>query len=146
LDRQTVGGLYLELTNKGYKVYVDWITDPQLDRNHVTKATAELIRSRMKSSKTLLLAISENAALSKWMPWELGYVDGNTSKCAIIPVSVNNIHSYTFNRTEYLLLYPFVKRDSGQSIYVAEDNYTYVPFSTWLRENSSPYSHINPIL
>ena len=68
LDQREVKGLYIELTDLGYRVYVDWIADPQLDRNNVTKESAELIRNRMKSSKTLLLAISENAEMSKWMP------------------------------------------------------------------------------
>ncbi|KQK26091.1 hypothetical protein AR438_10950 [Chryseobacterium aquaticum] len=86
LDRYEVYGLYRELTSMGFSVYVDWIVDSDLDRTNVTKATAELIRNRMRNSKSLLLAISTNAAISKWMPWELGYVDGNTRKCAIVPV------------------------------------------------------------
>lgn len=87
LDKTDVQGLYQELTDFGFTVYVDWIVDPHLDRTNVTKASANLIQGRLKSSKTLLLAISTNAAMSKWMPWELGYVDGHTNKCAIIPVS-----------------------------------------------------------
>jgi hypothetical protein len=65
LDRDEVKGLYFELTNLGYKVYVDWIIDKHLDRTNVTKNTAELIRKRLKNSKSLLLAISTNANLSK---------------------------------------------------------------------------------
>lgn len=53
LDKDEVEGLYLELTHMGYKVYVDWIIDPYLNRNNVTKATANHIRNRLKSSKTL---------------------------------------------------------------------------------------------
>jgi hypothetical protein len=43
LDKSEVQGLYQELTDFGYKVYVDWIVDPHLDRANVTKETATLI-------------------------------------------------------------------------------------------------------
>lgn len=110
LDKEDVQGLYQELTDFGFSVYVDWIVDPHLDRNNVTKATAILVRQRLKASKTLLLAISTNAAMSKWMPWELGYIDGHTNKCAIIPVSKERNPPKSFKGTEYLSLYPFIKK------------------------------------
>lgn len=83
LDKDEVKGLYLELTDLGYSVYVDWIVDPNLDQSNVTKESAELIRKRMKSSRSLLLAISTNAEMSKWIPWKLGYIDGDTNMDAI---------------------------------------------------------------
>ena len=45
LDKDEVEGLYIELTNQGYSVYVDWIIDPHLDRTNVTKASAKLIQN-----------------------------------------------------------------------------------------------------
>ena len=137
LDKNEVFGLYQELKSMGFSVYVDWIVDSDLDRNNVTKATAELIRNRMKSSKSLLLAISSNAAMSKWMPWELGYVDGNTGRCAILPVAKDNINSYSFNRVEYLKLYPYLDRatlkgSQNYKIWVNEDENTYVQFDEWM--------------
>ena len=137
LDRNEVFGLYRELKSLGFSVYVDWIVDPELDRTNVTKATAELIRNRMKNSRSLLLAISTNAAMSKWMPWELGYVDGNTGRCAIIPVAKNNISSYSFDRVEYLKLYPyldraFLKDTQNYKIWVNENENTYVQFEEWM--------------
>ena len=54
LDKDIVEGLYIELTNQGYSVYVDWIIDPYLDRTNVTKASAKLIRNRLKISKLLI--------------------------------------------------------------------------------------------
>lgn len=143
LDRDEVLGLYRELTEMGFKVYVDWIVDPELDRNNVTKATAELIRNRMKNSKTLLLAISTNATMSKWMPWELGYADGNTGRCAIIPISRENLSLFSFNRIEYLKLYPYVdratlKNSQDYKLWVNEDENTYVQFESWLN-GSNPF-------
>ena len=85
-DKDVVKGIYYVLKNMGFKVYVDFMVDPQLDRRSVTKETAECIQSRLKHSKSLIYAQSSNAAMSKWMPWELGVVDGNTSKCFIMPV------------------------------------------------------------
>lgn len=135
LDREEVIGIYVDLTNMGYTVYVDWIIDNHLDRNNVTKETATLIRKRLKSSKSLLLAISDNANLSKWMPWELGYVDGHTSRCAIVPVSKDSIDKYTFRRVEYLLLYPYVDRtlEKGvNNLWVNEDDNEYINFTYWM--------------
>lgn len=141
LDKEDVKGLYDELTSMGISVYVDWIIDPQLDRNNVTRESAELIRNRMKISKTLLLAISDSAAMSKWMPWELGYVDGNTRKCAIVPVSKDNVPRKEFVRAEYLLLYPYIKRAEigfTTDAYLVESANRYVKFYDWIRYNSQP--------
>jgi len=136
LDKSEVQGLYQELTDFGYTVYVDWIVDPHLDRTNVTKATATLIQSRLKASKTLLLAISTNATMSKWMPWELGYVDGHTNKCAILPVSKERAVPNSFKGTEYLSLYPFIKKIplkvSGlDKLWVIASEYSYSVFETW---------------
>lgn len=145
LDRDEVLGIYRELTALGFSVYVDWLVDSHLDRTNVTKQTAELIRKRLMSSKTLLLAISTNADLSKWMPWELGYVDGNTNRCAIIPVSKDNRILSTFHRREYLLLYPYLDRDQDTEqtthLWINEDETTYVKFKDWVG-GQNPYSRI----
>lgn len=145
LDREVVKGLFLDLTSQGYKVYVDWIIDPHLDRSNVTKESAELIRSRMKSSRSLILAISANATTSKWMPWELGFVDGNTNKCAILPVyeSRSNIPN-TYIGYEYLKLYPYVKKVNNTfgvpKIWVAESPFKYVVFDDYLNNNLKPFN------
>jgi hypothetical protein len=140
LDRDEVFGLYLELKEMGLSVYVDWIIDSDLDRTDVTKATAELIRSRMKNSKTLLLAISTNAEMSKWMPWELGFVDGNTGRCAIIPVSTDDLNRSSFNRIEYLKLYPYldreINRDNVMTLRINEDSETYIDIRYWIEGNN----------
>jgi hypothetical protein len=147
LDKEEVEGLYLILTGMGYSVYVDWIIDPHLGRTNVTKSTAEIIRNRMKSSKSLLLAFSANAAMSKWMPWELGYVDGKTNRCAILPVSKDVIPPKAFVRSEYLLLYPYVKKaaiDYSEKIYITESSSNYVLIDSWLKRNQNPiYNSIN---
>ena len=136
LDKTDVQGLYQELTDFGFTVYVDWIVDPHLDRTNVTKASANLIQGRLKSSKTLLLAISTNAAMSKWMPWELVYVDVHTNKCAIIPVSKEGTPPKSFKGTEYLLLYPFIKKvptdTNVDKLWVIESEYKYSTLERWV--------------
>lgn len=143
LDKDDVEGLYIELTRMGFIVYVDWIVDPELDRKNVTKESATLIRNRMKISKTLLLAISVNASVSKWMPWELGFVDGLTSRCAIIPVSDSTLNvPNSYKGFEYLSLYPFIKKHPTsqqiEKLWVIESAKKYVIFESWLRLGKQP--------
>lgn len=148
LDKEEVEGLYLELTRRGLKVYVDWIIDPHLDRNNVTKESAELVRKRLRSSSSLLLAISHNAEVSKWVPWELGYVDGNTQRCALVPVSKDNENRNTFHRSEYLKLYPFIEKPNDLStfsdrLFAVEDTYNYVDFQSWLKGSEVRFNSRN---
>lgn len=143
LDKEDVEGLYFELTRMGYSVYVDWIVDPKLDRNNVTKESATLIRDRMRLCKCLLLAISDNASVSKWMPWELGFVDGFTNRCAIIPVSSRTLFiPNSYIGFDYLSLYPFIKKHSTtqqfEKLWVIEDARKYVIFESWLRLGKQP--------
>lgn len=142
LDKEEVEGLYLVLTDYGFKVYVDWIVDADLDRTQVTKSSANLIRQRMKSSKTLLLGISTNASLSKWMPWELGFMDAHTGLCAVIPVSREAISREFYKGFEYLSLYPFIKEHPNRldqdRLWVIEAADKYVVFDDWLKKGEQP--------
>ena len=121
-DKDVVKGIYYVLKNMGFKVYVDFIVDPQLDRRSVTKETAECIQSRLKHSKSLIYAQSSNAAMSKWMPWELGVVDGNTSKCFIMPVQKG--YEIINSRQEYLLLYPVIGINTSSELRVYDSEST----------------------
>jgi hypothetical protein len=145
LDKSEIKGLYLELTRMSLSVYVDWIVDPHLVRSHVTKEAAELIRGRLRSSKSLLLAFSINAGMSKWMPLELGYVDGHMQTCAIIPVADSSQASY--DRSEYLLLYPEILRPGTviqhkDPLYVMNDANTYVNFRDWFKGVKPAYQSV----
>ena len=40
-DKDVVKGIYYVLKRMGFKVYVDFVVDPQLDRRCITKETAE---------------------------------------------------------------------------------------------------------
>jgi hypothetical protein len=146
LDKAVIKGLYVELIRQGLTVYVDWIVDPHLNRDNVTKDTAETVRKRLRSSHSLLLAFSTNSGLSKWVPWELGYVDGHRNNCAIVPVSDTDQQSY--KRSEYLLLYPQLLKPGDHvqrnaSAYVAESGNTYVGLAGWSKGSSPSYQYNN---
>lgn len=115
-DKEVIRGVYNELTEMGFKVYVDFIIDPDLDRNNVNIDTAKKIRTRLENSKSLIYAQSPNAAMSRWMPWELGVVDGHTKRCAILPIFASETSNYS--KQEYLKLYPVVKPNTSYHMFV----------------------------
>jgi len=75
---------YLEC--RGFSTYVDWLRDRELDRSKVNSETAATLRSRMKCCRSLIYVASENATVSTWMPWELGYFDALKGRVAILPI------------------------------------------------------------
>jgi hypothetical protein len=123
-DANLVLGVMVLLERQGLSVYVDWITDSELDRTNVTKETAARLRDRMQHSKSLLYIASENASTSKWMPWELGYFDGlRMGGVAILPLLDDA--DDPFPEQEYLNLYPIVDKDidpssNSEAVFVEE--------------------------
>jgi hypothetical protein len=99
----------------------------------------------MKASKTLLLAISHNASVSKWMPWELGFVDGNTGFCAVAPISKDNQTRYTYEGVEYLSLYPFLNwqndTNGNSQLWIKQSDGDYVILNSWVKEFIKPFKH-----
>ena len=100
-DKEYIKGLFYELSKMGFSVYVDWIIDPYFNRSEVTKDTVTKIRKRMEQSKSLVYATSENASSSKWMPWELGFMDGDNRNCAILPIA--DYESDSFKGQEFFI-------------------------------------------
>ena len=141
LDADIILGVKLSLEDLGYSIYVDWTEDPQLDRKTITKATAALLRERMNSSKCLFFATSKNSMSSKWMPWELGYKDGQNEKAAILPVSESRYEN-EYKGQEYLAIYPYIQSDSDrqgkQLLWIHENSKIYIDFDAWL-SGRKPY-------
>jgi hypothetical protein len=129
-DAELVEGLKLSLEDLNYTVYVDWIDDPQLDRSRVTKATALLLQQRMRQSKSLIYAYTENGSLSKWMPWELGYFDGLKTLATVLPI-VESSYSDYYSGSEFLGIYNYVVI-TGDTLYVHADKDKYVGYSRWI--------------
>lgn len=115
-DSEVILGVKIVLEGQGLSVYVDWIEDPQLDRANVTPETAERLRTRMKQSKSLIYAHSNNSPDSKWMPWELGFFDGIRGTIAVFPIA--RTADETFKGQEFLGLYPYIDNTSAASLYV----------------------------
>lgn len=122
-DAELIVGVKELLEGMGFSVYVDWDADPQLDRNAVSKKTAETLRKRMRQSKSLVYVATEKSSSSKWMPWELGFFDGHKpGQVAVLPLM--DTESGKFPEQEYLGLYPVVTKDtytSGEKGIFVED-------------------------
>jgi len=129
-DKELVLGTTKTIEDMGYTVYLDWRDDPTLDRKNITAATAAKLRERMKSSKCLFFATTENASSSKWMPWELGYKDGHNTRTAILPFSETVTSAYSGQ--EYLGIYPYVDQ-SGNELFINRAPDIYVSFKAWLQ-------------
>jgi hypothetical protein len=134
-DAREILGVALVLGDYGFSAYIDWVDDSQLDRSDVTKSTVLRIKQRMQTCSSLFYVASENAPNSKWMPWELGYVDGLKNRVAVLPLLNTPEHSY--RGREYLGVYPYVIQNRSKKgdwkLWVKETPTRYVVLSAWLR-------------
>jgi hypothetical protein len=139
IDRDLLGGAVELFESMNYTVYIDWKDDSQLSRQAVTKSTADILRERVGRSAALFFATTPNAPTSKWMPWELGYMDGNKGKSAILPVSDEVRSSDSYIGQEYLGVYPYVTVGNDtkgrRRLWIRENLDVYVSFDSWLKGN-----------
>lgn len=139
-DKELILGVALTLEDLGYSVYLDWRDDPTMDRRTVTSTTAAKLRSRMKTSKCLFYSTTENSSSSKWMPWELGFKDGDNTRAAILPIKETTPTS--FNGQEYLGIYPYAVQQidtlNNQRLWIHRSATCYIVFEAWLTDNE-PY-------
>lgn len=124
---------YLE--DAGLSVYVDRYTDPWLLPEHVTQETAETLRGRLRASQSLLYVFSSHSKLSRWMPWELGFMDGAGRRVGLAPV-VQTARN-TFDGEQYLGLYPYLDRAtiSGQNtwaLWINRNAHAYTEYADWV--------------
>ena len=142
-DQELILGIMMSLEDLGYTVYVDWVHDKQLARDKVTSETAQVLRRRLGMSKSLFFATTANSSASKWMPWELGFMDGRNGKAAILPVVQQATSTYAGQ--EYLGVYPYVQQNPSkagprQKLWIHKSSTNYVLFDKWL-EGEQPYEH-----
>lgn len=133
-DKDLVYGAARFLEKYGYTVYIDWRDDGNLDRSAVTKATAAVLRERMRSCKSLIYAYTQGAATSKWMPWELGFKDGQNTRAAIMPLAQLSYSS--FSGQEYLTVYPYLTErlvNGIKRLYIQFSEEICVSFGSWLQ-------------
>lgn len=92
------------LEDLGYSVYID-LKDASLSRDKVTLKTVKRIATMMDKCKSLIYLHSPSATVSKWCPWELGYVSGRRNfKCVYLPLLEHS--NQDFKNQEYLRIYP----------------------------------------
>lgn len=111
-DAELILGVRAVLQRAGKRVYVDWIDDPELDRMHVTKGTANRLRERMQQSTSMIYAATKAATTSRWMPWELGYFDGRKGPEAVAIMPLVSYQGESVGQ-EYLGLYPTIERSDA---------------------------------
>lgn len=135
-DAELILGIKMVCEDLGYSVYVDWIEDRELDRNNVTKHTADILRKRMMHSKSLFYVTTDNAETSKWMPWECGYFDGLKEKVAIVPIKKYS-HDDEYIGQEYLGLYPYIVKakaqGNGDKLWVHLNKEQYILYDQWVK-------------
>lgn len=131
LDAKEVYVLAEIIRNFGYSVYIDWEIDPDLNRNEISAKTALKLKKRMNQSRSLIFVTTKNYSDSKWMPWELGFMDGRTSKVSILPV-VDDLKEgeEEFIGQEYLGIYPKIEIIGG--LFLELDPKTYTNYWYWL--------------
>ena len=95
------------LMRAGFRVYLDKYDDPELDRSHVSAATADCLKMRMRSCNAMVYVVTANASVSKWMPWELGFFDGVRGKVLIYPV--DDAALAAARQQEYLSLFKILR-------------------------------------
>lgn len=108
MDKELILGAKKLLEDRGYRTYVDWIDDAQLDRSAVSREHAARLRARMAQCDNLFYAHTINAALSRWCPWELGFFDAlrrPDERVFILPIVGDG---QTYQGQEYLSLYETV--------------------------------------
>jgi len=121
-DKSIVEGLINYLASFGIKLYVDW-NDTGMPRI-TDRTTAERIKTKISENTFFLILATENAMLSRWVPWEIGVADQmkTIGNIAIIPVVHNN--DTEFKGNEYLRLYKRITLDEmfGNRVKLYEAN------------------------
>lgn len=109
-DERDADDVRAMLFGAGFNVYCDRYDDPLLDRRNVTAATANKLRERMRRCNAMVYVVTQNATVSKWTPWELGFFDGVRGKVLVYPV--DEAAEAAAKQQEYLKLFKNLKPGS----------------------------------
>ena len=142
-DKEYAKKIYALLTEEGFSVYID-LNDEMLDRNDTGRKTAKRLANIMDHCRSLIYVHTASAKVSKWCPWELGYMSGiRDFRCGIIPLLEDKEE---FPHQEYLELYPVVdyeKQKNSSNYYFWANIYgtnKYVRLKEYIN-GSNPYIH-----
>jgi hypothetical protein len=139
-DAEIVLGTLEILKQFDFSVYVDWIVDPEMNREHVTPETAAILRRRMGECQSLLYVKTDNSTDSTWMPWELGYFDALRGRVGILPIVQHPQDEFDGN--EYLGLYPYVdvadiKKTGEQILWINRGPKEYGRLHQWVVDSNA---------
>ena len=97
----------------------------------------------MRNCSTLFYAFSSNAKGSKWMPWELGFMDAEKDRCAVLRVEDEG-GQFSYREFEYLEIYPYVEQSKNkggvEALWIQDSPTAYVSFSEW-KSGQNPRNH-----
>jgi hypothetical protein len=129
------------LEKHGFSVYIDY-KDKELDRNKVDRKTADTLAKAMNKCRCLLYLHSKSSKISKWCPWELGYMSGKKNfRCATVPL-IDTDEKY--EHQEYLLIYPYIDYEKSNGakkefmfwVNDVNDSKTYVSLKDFINGHS----------
>jgi len=132
-DKVLVRGLINYLATLGIAIYVDW-NDTDMPRI-TNQITANKIKDKIRENSFFLILATDNAMISRWVPWEIGVADQmkTSERMAMIPV----VHSSDteFKGNEYLKLYRCIRlyNINQIKIFEAASDYQYSNVTDWLR-------------
>lgn len=100
-DMERAKALFEQMKGWGIKVYADF-ADPPLSELPDPGLAASLVE-KMGKCRLLVFAFSEEAADSRWMPWELGLAHGVIGRAVLWPFTEGALRAKAVQ--EYLHLY-----------------------------------------
>lgn len=134
-DKEFAQYLFVVLRSLNVKVYIDWL-DNELTFPPSGK-TADKIKKMIKENKKFILLATNDAIISKWCSWELGFGDAEKylDNIALLPVSED---SGVWSGNEYLQIYPYIDKKYktlkyDKSFNVIYPNNTKVDLIKWLK-------------
>lgn len=103
-DKEHLPAVISILKNHGGHVYVD--TEDDRLPSTSNRKTANILRETVKSCRRFVLFVTTNSKDSRWIPWELGLVDGEKGSwpVALFPTAASS-YEQSWSETEYLGLY-----------------------------------------
>ena len=113
-DRLLVNKVAVLLRKNGYNVYVDWLDSTMPVTTNAETATK--LKQRIISCKKFVFIATNDAILSRWCNWELGFGDAQKylNNIALFPIAENY---GSWNGSEYLNIYPRIEESNYTSEY-----------------------------
>lgn len=139
-NAKTVDDIVQHLNDVGMVAFVDWKSDKDdLKRSKTNQYTADVLKLRMRQSKSLLLIRTRESDQSIWVSWELGYFAALNKRVAILEVEDN-----LPEKPEFTSSYPKAFLEDGK-ICVSENDTVY-ELANWVRESKieTPTGHHRP--